>query len=71
MTMTFADELQHFVQYGFTRRLWAEGGLISRLPKEVIEMEELNWPDIPHEREARIVAKRVGVKLRGAEEVNR
>jgi hypothetical protein len=28
LIMTFAHELQHFVQYGFSRRLWAEGGLI-------------------------------------------
>ncbi len=71
LIMTFAHELQHFVQYGFRRRLWAESKLIRRLPKEVQEKEQLNWPDIPHEREARIVAKRVGVRLCGEDAVNR
>jgi hypothetical protein len=69
LNMTFAHELQHFVQYGFNRKLWAEGRLIPRLPREVFEIEGINWPDIPHEREARIVAKRVGVRLCGADAV--
>jgi hypothetical protein len=70
LTMTFAHELQHFIQYGFNRKLWAEGRLITFLPKEVIDIEGLNWPDIPHEREARIRAKRIGVELYGADAVN-
>jgi hypothetical protein len=69
LTLTFAHELQHFVQYGFNRRLWAEGRLIPHLPKEVFDITGLNWPDIPHEREARIVAKRVGLELCGADAV--
>jgi hypothetical protein len=69
LIMTFAHELQHFVQYGFNRRLWAEGQLITRLPRELINAIGLNWPDIPHEREARIEAKRVGLKLCGADAV--
>ena len=71
LAMVFAHELQHFVQYGFKRKLWAESKLIRRLPNEVQEKERLNWPDIPHERDARIVAKRVGVKLCGEDAVNR
>jgi len=71
LIMTFAHELQHFVQYGLKRQLWAVSGLIRRLPKEVQEKEQLNWPDIPHEREARIVAKRIGVRLCGEDAVNR
>jgi hypothetical protein len=74
LVMTFAHELQHFVQYGSKRKLWAASKLIRELscqfPK-IQEKEHLNWPDIPHEREARIVAKRVGVNLLGAEEVQR
>jgi hypothetical protein len=69
LTMTFAHELQHFVQYGFSRQLLAEGRLIPRLPREVFDAEKINWHDIPHEREARIVAKRVGEKLCGADAV--
>jgi hypothetical protein len=69
LIMTFAHELQHFIQYGSKRKLWAEGQLIPRLPKELVESIGLNWPDIPHEREARIVEKRVAVKLCGTEAV--
>jgi len=66
LVMTFSHELQHFAQYGFRRELWAVGRLIPNLPKEVIDGVRLNWPDIPHEREARIVAKRVATKTCGA-----
>jgi hypothetical protein len=69
LIMTFAHELQHFVQYGLKRRLWAESRLIQKLPKEIQVKEQLNWPDLPHEREARIEAKRVGVSLLGPDEV--
>jgi len=71
LAMVFAHELQHFVQYGFKRKLWAESKLIRELPREVQEKEKLNWPDIPHEREARIVAKLIGVELCGEDAVNR
>lgn len=69
LIMTFSHELQHFIQYGFNRKLWAENSLIPRLPKEVIDIEGLNWPDIPAEREARIVTKRIGAKICGADAV--
>jgi hypothetical protein len=65
LTMTLAHELQHFFQYGFKRRLWAESNLIHMLPWEIQKREHLNWPDIPHEREARIVAKYVASEICG------
>jgi hypothetical protein len=71
MVMTFAHELQHFAQYGFKRELWAVGRLIPNLPKELIDSLGLNWPDIPHEREARIVAKAVATELCGPDAVKR
>jgi hypothetical protein len=71
LTMTFAHELQHFVQYGFKRKLWAVNSLIPRLPKEVWLKERLYWHKFPHEQEARIKAKQVGVKLCGEDAVNR
>jgi hypothetical protein len=73
LIMTFAHELQHFVQFGFSRELWAVGRLIPHLPKEVFEPTGLgmNWSDIPHEREARIVAKQVGIQLCGEEVIRR
>src|SRR5260370_10622927 len=42
LTMTFAHELQHFVQYGFRPKLWAENRLITLLPKELIDIIDLN-----------------------------
>jgi hypothetical protein len=69
LAMTFAHELQHFVQYGSKRKLWAESRLIRELPRKVQEKEKLNWPDIPHEREARIRAKWIGVRLCGEDAV--
>jgi hypothetical protein len=71
MIMTFAHELQHFVQYGFSRKLWAENLLLPRLPLHAIEGTGLNWPDVPTECEARIIAKRIAVKLCGSEAVRR
>lgn len=58
--MTFAHELQHFVQYGLSRRLWAESRLFWGL---------LPTYEIPTEREARAVAKSVAEKLCGSERV--
>lgn len=59
LTMTLAHELQHFVQYGCSRRLWAANTLIPNLPREVIARLQLTWCDLPHEYEARLVSKRV------------
>jgi hypothetical protein len=70
LTMTFAHELQHFVQHGTALQLWAANRLLSRLPK-IIKALGLTGRDIPHEREATIVAKRAAVALLGAEEVSR
>jgi len=46
--MTFAHELQHFVQYGFSRGVWAASEVFR---------PHLPAFEIPIEREARIVAK--------------
>ncbi len=69
LAMTFAHELQHFVQYGFKRRVWAENFLLPRLPREVIDLTGLTWFDIPIEREARATAKRIAEELFGADQV--
>ena len=52
LTMTFAHELQHFVQHGNMLTLWAANTLIPQLPKSVINALGLRWCDIPHECEA-------------------
>jgi hypothetical protein len=71
LTVTFAHELQHFVQHGDkrTRKLAAENTLIQNLDKELIEVLKLRWFDIPIEREARIVSKRTAEALFGAPRV--
>lgn len=67
LTLTFAHELQHFLQHSNVLRLWAENSLIQHLPKSVIDALGLKWSDIPTEREARIVSKRTAENLLGAE----
>lgn len=58
--MTFAHELQHFVQYGFSPMLWyVNQQFWNRLPAY----------EIPTEREARIVAKHIARELCGRESV--
>ena len=72
LVMTFSHELQHFVQYGFKRELWVVCRLTHFLPNEVLQEVGLrNWPDVPHEREARIVAKRKAIQLCGPGPVKR
>lgn len=63
LIMTFAHELQHFVQFGHHRNLWAANRLLMSLPG-------INIREIPFEREARIVAKRVAEELCGTDMVH-
>ena len=58
--MTFAHELQHFVQYGFSRDVWAASELLKPL---------LPAFEIPIEREARIVSKCIAEDLCSPEAV--
>jgi hypothetical protein len=70
VTMTLAHELQHAIQHANVRTLWAVNSLIRQLPKTVIERLRLEWADIPIEREARIVAKRIALDLCGEQAVS-
>lgn len=65
LAWTFAHELQHFVQHVTAPEQWNAGRLI----RNDIAYAGLGWCDIPSEREARIVAKRVSEALFGAEAV--
>jgi hypothetical protein len=68
LTMTFAHELQHFVQQHSMPRMWAANRLLSMLPSDAAL--GLLWSsDIPYEREARVVSKSVAENLLGAEAV--
>lgn len=68
LTMTLAHELQHAIQHDTVRKVWAVNSLIRRLPTAVDELK-LEWADIPIERDARIVAKRVALDLHGEQPV--
>lgn len=72
MSMTFAHELRHFEQWAKTPQAYAAGILVLQLlqywPAETaVEVHLTSWADIPHERDARIVAKRVVENMFGAE----
>lgn len=70
LTMTLGHELQHAIQHDKDRKLWAVNSLIRTLAKAVNELK-LEWPDIPIELDARIVAKRVALDLHDQELINR
>lgn len=71
LTMTFAHELQHFIQHSTALRPWAVNTLASvtlrNLRKSEFDALGLRACDIPSEREARIVAKEVAENLNGAD----
>jgi hypothetical protein len=62
LVMTFAHELQHFCQFGRTPSLWVDN---DRLKCH----RTLKLYEIPVERDARVVAKRVAEGLCGADVV--
>jgi len=71
LAMTFAHELQHFVQHITVPKIRAQNSLIQNLPKNVINALGVKWCDIPIEREARFVSKQTAEKLFGAQPVRR
>ncbi len=60
--MTFAHELQHSYQFDRTLSLWVDNDLLKR-------RRTLKLCEIPAERDARVVAKRITEKLCGADVV--
>jgi hypothetical protein len=70
LVMTFAHELQHFVQHGKNPELWAASTVLFSFEKDFYKKAALRVFDIPIEFEARIVSKRIAVTLCGAESVN-
>ena len=65
LTMTLAHELQHAIQHASQRKLWAINSLVQNLDRKIIDSLNLRWPDIPIEREARIVSKNVALHFFG------
>lgn len=74
LTVTFAHELQHFRQYCRVREMSDAGVLlmtfIGQVPEATTDALSLTrWIDVPHEREARIVSKRIAVGIFGDDSV--
>ena len=65
----YAHELQHFVRHGRTPRLWAVNSVLYENLKRLEPASTVI--DIPTEREANIVSKRVAEKICGVEAVGR
>jgi hypothetical protein len=69
LAMTLAHELQHAIQHYCDRKIWAVNSIVNQLEQTLISSLKLTWTDIPIERQARIVSKRVAVHLFGAQPV--
>ena len=67
LVMTLAHEIQHFIQHSCEPKLWAESSVVTNLTREDIRALNLNWSDIPIEREARTISKLIAEKLSGAD----
>ena len=64
LAMTLSHELQHFLQFVSDRQMWSIHTLLANLPN--LPTHNLkHWFDLPNEREARIVAKRIADNLFG------
>lgn len=70
MTMSLAHELQHVIQRIHVPELLNANRLFQRLPRTLLQSVEFQWSDIPTEREARAVAKKIAVTLHGSESVS-
>ena len=65
LTLTFAHELQHFIQYAHKKRLWALNTLLTNLGSDDFKV----WWDFPIEVDARRTAKLVAEELHGSRPV--
>ena len=68
-TITLAHELQHFTQCGHARKVWIANTLIHRILREGPETPIKPW-EIPSEREAIVVSKRVAEDVLGESAVS-
>jgi hypothetical protein len=64
LAMSLAHELQHFLQFAGQGQIWAINTLLGKLP--YLPTADLShWHDLPIEREARIIGKRVALNIFG------
>ena len=72
LVMTFAHELQHFMQSACHKRLWAiSTAAFHNFPADVFEWAKIRVFDVPIETEARITSKRIAEALCKPEELQR
>lgn len=64
--ITLAHELQHFVQYGFTRKVWRANTFIYNILRDGPPTTIKAW-DLPLEIDTMVVSKRVGELVLGEE----
>jgi hypothetical protein len=69
LTMTFAHELQHFIQWATMPTVWeANARFVKRRLESVAGFDS---HELPVEKDARIVAKRIAIRIHGREAVDR
>jgi hypothetical protein len=66
---TFAHELQHVMQYCGQRKILAGNRLLYHNLKDIDPFTAMTPIDIPHEKDASVVSKRVAEKVFGTESV--
>jgi hypothetical protein len=77
LTMTFAHELQHFVQEScHPPEVWADNHFVTYSLRDLFSTSDLeglgitSWFDVPFEREANIISKRAAEGLLGVDTVS-
>jgi hypothetical protein len=69
--LTFAHELQHFMQYGYTKKVWAVNSMLYNHIRRFDPVTPRTTIDIPHEREANIISKRIAEQICGVKNIKR
>jgi hypothetical protein len=67
--LTFAHELQHFMQYGYSKKVWAVNCILYNHIVRFDPFTPRTTIDIPHERDANIVSKRIAEEICGIEAI--
>jgi hypothetical protein len=67
--ITFAHELQHYIQHGFRNKAWRDSQEFRHF-LEFSGQGAFPW-EFPHEREAQVVSRKIAEDLCGKDEVRR
>jgi hypothetical protein len=70
-TLTFAHELQHFMQFGHARKVWVVNSILYEHIRSFDPFTPRTQVDIPHEREANIISKHIAEKVLGIETIKK